>query len=77
MSRMLFKAVLSISVLGLCACAGTPQRVSQAPPLAPSADRPGAVVSDSEYIAYVERVARRRGIEVQWVNPPTKRVASR
>ena len=76
MGRILFKAVLSISVAGLCACAGTPQRVSQAPP-APSADRPGAVVSDSEYIAYVERVARRRGIEVQWVNPPTKRVASR
>ena len=77
MSRMLFKAVLSISVAGLCACAGTPQRVSQAPPPVPSADRPGAVVSNGEYIAYVERVARRRGIEVKWVNPPTKRVASR
>ena len=77
MGRMLFTAVLSISVAGLCACAGTPQRVSQAPPPAPSVDRPGAVVSDSEYIAYVERVARRRGIEVKWVNPPTKRVASR
>lgn len=76
MGRMLYTTVLSISVAGLCACAGTPQRVSQAPP-ASSADRPGSIVSDDEYVAYVDRVARRRGIEVKWVNPPTKRVASR
>jgi len=75
MGRMLRMVVLSISALGLCACAGTPQRVSQAPP--PVVGKPGLFVADGEYITRVEQMARRRGIDVQWVNPPTKRVASR
>jgi protein involved in sex pheromone biosynthesis len=28
---------------------------------------------DSEYVAYVEHVARKRGIDVHWVNPPRER----
>ena len=28
--------------------------------------------NDEAYIAYVERVAKRRGIDVVWVNTPTK-----
>lgn len=76
MGRMLVTAVLSISVLGLSACAGT-QSVSRAsPPPAPAA-KPGTISNDGEYITRVEQIARRRGIEVQWVNPPTKRVAVR
>ncbi len=31
---------------------------------------------DAAYMAVVERVARRRGIVVQWVHPPLTRVAS-
>ncbi len=29
---------------------------------------------DSEYIAQVERAAARRGVSVEWVNPPFTRV---
>ena len=32
---------------------------------------------DALYIATVERIAQRRGIEVVWINPPTKRPAAR
>ena len=28
--------------------------------------------ANEEYVAYVERVARRRGLEVVWVNVPRK-----
>lgn len=33
-------------------------------------------VVDKAYVAAVERTARDRGVRVQWVNPPTKRVAA-
>ena len=66
-------ALLSLSVLGLAACAGMrekPDSAFVAPQRAPSImDR------DELYIAQVERIARRRGIEVVWVNVPRKRVA--
>ena len=74
MGRMHWMVVLSVATLGLSACAGT-HGVSRAAP--PVESRPGAITNDGAYIARVEQVARRRGIEVQWVNPPTKRVASR
>jgi hypothetical protein len=62
--------LLSICALGLGACASTQEQAYQPEPPAP-----GSVVTDAEYVAYVEAVARRRGIDVQWVNRPTKRVA--
>lgn len=34
---------------------------------------PTMLDQDVEYIAAVEEIARRRGTEVKWVNPPTKR----
>ena len=68
------KLVLSLSIAGLSACATSPP-VAQAPLAQP---RPGEVriTGDSAYIAQVERMARRRGIDVQWVHPPTKRVVT-
>ncbi|MFC0716191.1 hypothetical protein [Luteimonas padinae] len=33
------------------------------------------ILTDAEYVANVERVARDRGVVVQWVNPPQKRLA--
>lgn len=61
-------AVLSLAVLGLSACAGMETRSANAPQREPS-----LIDQDSDYVGYVEEVARRRGVEVNWVNPPTKR----
>ncbi len=67
--------VLSLSVLGLAACASSHPvaRAPQAEPLRPDEVR---IERDQAYIAYVERMARRRGMNVQWVNPPNRRVAA-
>lgn len=68
MNASLRMVVLSLSVLGLSACAGMETRSTYVPEPKP----PSIMDADEEYIAYVERIARRRGIEVQWVNIPRK-----
>lgn len=67
--------VLSLSVAGLAACASSHPlaRAPQAEPLRPGEVR---IERDHAYIAHVERVARRRGMDVEWVNPPNRRVAA-
>lgn len=67
-------AVLSLSVLGLAACAGTQARTSHVAPAAVEAATASAssVNRDDRYIATVERIARRRGIGVVWINPPNR-----
>lgn len=69
-----------VTVLGLFAplvlatgCASSPASVGQRE--SPALTRAGSQ-QDSEYIRYVERLAARRGVDVQWVNPPFVRVAS-
>ena len=54
--------------LALGACASTGGSTGAAAPAR------GAVAVDSAYVAAVERIALRRGIDVQWVNKPTRRV---
>lgn len=74
MNASLRIAVLSLSVLGLAACAGTHERSGSAfvaPQRAPS-----VMDNDEAYIAAVERIARRRGIEVVWVNLPRKQLVA-
>ncbi|WP_119717661.1 hypothetical protein [Cognatilysobacter tabacisoli] len=67
MSASLRVAVLSLSILGLAACASTGGTAS-APP--PPERAPSVMDKDQAYIAAVERIARIRGIQVQWVNMP-------
>ena len=52
---------------GLSGCATTADTASATPARAPS-----IMDEDAAYVAYVERIARRRGIQVQWVNVPHK-----
>lgn len=67
-------AILSLSaLLGLAACAGMRERPSAA--FVPPQRAPSILTSDEAYMARVESIARRRGIEVIWVNVPRKRVA--
>jgi hypothetical protein len=67
-------AVLSVSMLGLAACAssGGTSSYSTAPDKQYAETR---VSNDTLYMARVEEAARRRGIDLQWVNPPRKIVA--
>lgn len=65
-------AVLSLSVLGLAACASMDEQSTYVPP--PRAD--SIMDNDEIYMDIVERTARRRGIDVVWINPPRKQVAS-
>lgn len=64
-------AVASLAVLVLAGCASTDERSSR---LNAPDHRPGAIVTDAEYVASVEAIARRRHMDVVWVNPPKKRI---
>lgn len=56
--------VLSGSVLVLGACASTPEPM----------ESKRSIRTDTAYVAAVEQAARRRGLALQWVNPPKLRV---
>jgi hypothetical protein len=63
-------AFASLAVLVLAGCTSMDERSSQvAPQRAPS-----ALDTDREYVAKVEAIARRRNMDVVWVNMPRKRV---
>lgn len=67
-------AVLSVSMLGLVACASSGGTASYST----ATDKQYAETrldNDRLYMARVEEAARRRGIDLQWVNPPRKIVA--
>lgn len=72
MNATLRIAVLSLSVLGLAACAGTQTKSSYAEPSV-SRHAVAGISRDDHYVSAVERLAQRRGIEVVWVNPPDRR----
>lgn len=76
MNAPLCSTVLSLSILGLTACASSTDKTTYAQPARVVNPGEGGIELDSEYMAYVERIARRRGIVVQWLHPPTKRVAA-
>jgi uncharacterized lipoprotein YajG len=60
-----------IAVLLLAGCASTPEQSTVASNQAPAAQ--ASNVLDTAYINRVEREARKDNVDVQWVNPPTKR----
>ncbi|MBJ6979995.1 hypothetical protein [Luteimonas sp. MC1895] len=69
----LFQAVLVASAtLALSACASSGGMAS-APGPATGPQQGERILTDGEYVSAVERVARSRGVHVQWVNPPQRR----
>ena len=72
MNARLRIAVLSLSVLGLSACAGSQTKSSYVEPSL-SKHAVAGMTRDDRYVSAVERLAKRRGIEVVWVNPPDRR----
>jgi len=71
-----FRTAISVAcVLLLSACASTHEMAArQSPPPEPRQQQ--TIEDDAAYIAYVERIAKRRGINLTWVNPPKKRVVA-
>lgn len=73
MKASLRMAVLSVSLLGLAACATTGEETAYN---APAVEAPQTRLDNDEaYMARVEAYARRRGIDLTWVNPPRRIVA--
>lgn len=72
-SRIACVVLMAIPV-ALAGCASMDERQSRHTPA--SSTTPSLLQEDEAYVAYVERVARRRGIHVTWVNKPRKRVGS-
>lgn len=58
---------LSAAVL-LASCATTDDRGRM------TAGYDARMVTDGQYVAQVEELAARRGVKVQWVNPPKVRI---
>lgn len=71
MNASLRVAVLSLSVVALGGCASMDERNTS---VAESSKQVVSIQPDHAYIARVEQIARRRGVYLQWINPPTKRV---
>lgn len=70
----LFQAVLVASAtLALSACASSGGMAS-APGPAAGMQHGERILTDGAYVAAVEQVARNRGVQVQWVNPPQRRI---
>ena len=69
MKAFLSFAVVSSTLLFLTACASTGTAYEKAPM------KQESVVTDNVYVATVEYIAKQRGTEIMWVNPPKKRVA--
>lgn len=74
MNGLLRCCIAAATVLGLAACAS--HGTMRYEPVASTAIQPTAFEQDAAYIQTVERVARRRGVSVQWINPPLRRVVA-
>ena len=64
---------LSLMVTALAACSSMQEKPSYA--TASSAVATSGTAVDENYVSTVEYLARQRGVEVRWVNMPTKHVA--
>jgi hypothetical protein len=73
-------AILAVAALSLSGCKTMNDSAYVPPPRAQplvSTTYAPRIETDEAYVAYVESVARRRGVLVQWVNKPQKRKVDR
>lgn len=71
--KMMGLMIAAIVVAGAsgCASSGSSSLASN------SGQEQTRIVLDSAKVEYVERVAKQRGVDVIWVNPPQKRVVDK
>ncbi|MGO3126725.1 MAG: hypothetical protein ACTIJY_01485 [Luteimonas sp.] len=69
------RTTVVLSACALAACAGTSPRLADAPPdeVRMQSVDPLRITTDDAYVARVNREAQRRGLQVQWINPPLRR----
>jgi hypothetical protein len=68
--------VLSVSLLGLAACASSGGTTSYNSAATDDQYAESRLDNDAQYMARIEQAARRRGVDLKWVNPPRKIVAN-
>lgn len=66
--------LMALVVAPLAACSSTQEKPALSN--ATRVEAPSNLMIDATYVARVESMARQRGVEVRWVNPPTKRITS-
>lgn len=69
------RTTLVLSACALAACASSSPRLADALPreVRMQSGEPLRITTDDAYIAKVNREAQRRGLQVQWINPPVRR----
>lgn len=65
---MRLKALLAVAAIAGGAGCSTTNTLAQAGPQA----TPQRYAQDADYVAQVEKLARKRGVRVHWVNAPLK-----
>ncbi len=76
MNAKLCPFLVLAAALALPGCRTTDESARYVPaakPVAHGSTYDPRIVENAEYVAYVEQVARRRGVTVRWVNKPVKR----
>ena len=71
MKTKLHAVLVVISVVALAGCASSTGLASQQG-VQKAHHSQGRMVADAEYVAYVERKALSRGVDVHWVNQPVR-----
>lgn len=78
MNVKLCSLLILVAAVSLPGCRTTDSSARYVPTLAqavPGSTYEPRIEENAEYVAYVQSVARRRGVTVRWVNKPVKRHA--
>jgi uncharacterized lipoprotein YajG len=67
---------LSLAALTLAACTTTSEQSTYVEPQAVGQAAVVSIRPDAEYVSRVEQMARNQGIQVRWVNVPSKRIVA-
>lgn len=67
----------AVSLPGCRTTDSSARHLPNAKPVAPGSTYEPRIEENAEYVAYVESVARRRGVTVRWVYKPVKRHVDR
>ncbi|MES2669263.1 MAG: hypothetical protein V4673_02425 [Pseudomonadota bacterium] len=76
-SLLVLAVAVAVSLPGCRTTDSSARYVPTATQAAPGSSYEPRIEENAEYMAYVQSVARRRGVTVHWVNKPVKRHVDR